>query len=896
MMPRMLERSGSEKTMKAVLSGAVFSGLISAAFVLMATGSAHAGVPATFAGDICPGTCTNNAAVCHKDADCTGGATCTLPAVCNVTQQYDITPGAILDFKTSTVNVTQAGQFNFDTNSGSILSGPLNVSTANPAIDANGIGTTGTDSGSIHIDARRLCNAGPVPCVNLADCQLGACDTRRCTGRASQHCLGDTDCVGACINRRCNNTKIFTRCTSNTDCNFGTCPAQLQCRNRDFNPVSCSSNTDCEFGDCTIGTASISMGGAIVGNSDFPASITMRAADNISISKSVNLTGSAIDSDGGDITVEAMAGAVTVTGNIVADSGGDGQGGAVELDAATDVTVAADIDVTGGDFDGGSVEINADRDAFINRSLLANANSGEGYGGELLLHAERDMIFTGASALSRTKIETSGHTSADNSAGDGGSQDFSTGRDLSMNVNTRMTGNGASPNGYGSDFSFDVGRNLVIDGGMIAKAEGVHGQGGQLDIFADGTAKISSTASIDLTGGDSGGGDMGLESTGNTDFAGIADVTGSNGGAGGSTFLYSSADTSLSGSLVITSLNGGNHEVDACRVTLTGTGKVTSTAANGENKLLSRESMKLLAGSKMTTGVSGKNELEYRSAAKPPVIQGTVTPAPIKIVNEQLTGCPICGNNEIDQGETCDDGNTADGDACTSTCQNAKCVQQTAAPGYPTVPLCSDNDNCSTDTCNTALNGGTCQHSAKTCDDSIACTSDSCNPVSGQCNNVGNDSLCNDQNPCTNDICAPGTGCTGVANAEPCNDNDACTENDGCVAKECQGTPIQGCAVCGDGVKTSDEACDDGNASYAQGEYCGVACALIPCGKMSDTSTTLKASDALYVLKAAVNPQLKCTLQVCDVDGSGKVAAGDALRILKVSVGQVVALLCPAPA
>jgi cysteine-rich repeat protein len=33
-----------------------------------------------------------------------------------------------------------------------------------------------------------------------------------------------------------------------------------------------------------------------------------------------------------------------------------------------------------------------------------------------------------------------------------------------------------------------------------------------------------------------------------------------------------------------------------------------------------------------------------------------------------MTGCPECGNSEIDQNETCDDGNVTDGDGCSFMC------------------------------------------------------------------------------------------------------------------------------------------------------------------------------------------------------------------------------------
>src|SRR5205085_2886220 len=140
-------------------------------------------------------------------------------------------------------------------------------------------------------------------------------------------------------------------------------------------------------------------------------------------------------------------------------------------------------------------------------------------------------------------------------------------------------------------------------------------------------------------------------------------------------------------------------EVDGCRVTLTATGQLDNNVTSGDNRLVARESMKLLAGSQMTTGASGSNKLIYRSAAKPPIVQGTVTPSPILQVLPSLVGCPVCGNAEIDQTETCDDGNTANGDGCNSNCQNEKCVQQSVGPF-----ACASNADCAAPrTCNTQV-------------------------------------------------------------------------------------------------------------------------------------------------------------------------------------------------
>ncbi|RMD86106.1 MAG: hypothetical protein D6815_00525 [Candidatus Dadabacteria bacterium] len=66
------------------------------------------------------------------------------------------------------------------------------------------------------------------------------------------------------------------------------------------------------------------------------------------------------------------------------------------------------------------------------------------------------------------------------------------------------------------------------------------------------------------------------------------------------------------------------------------------------------------------------------------------------------------------------------------------------------------------------------------------------------------------------------------------------------------------------------------------------------CGRPVGGGATPRASDALFVLKAAVGAA-SCAPCVCDVDGSGgsaPVTASDALRVLKKAVGQSVSFSC----
>ncbi|RMF25410.1 MAG: hypothetical protein D6760_01035 [Deltaproteobacteria bacterium] len=90
--------------------------------------------------------------------------------------------------------------------------------------------------------------------------------------------------------------------------------------------------------------------------------------------------------------------------------------------------------------------------------------------------------------------------------------------------------------------------------------------------------------------------------------------------------------------------------------------------------------------------------------------------------------------------------------------------------------------------------------------------------------------------------------------------------------------------VCGDGVVEEGQECD--------GEpFCRSDCTLYRCGAPSQRRD-VSASGALEVLRAAVGAA-ECDPCVCDVDGSGRTTARDALATLGRAVGLPVELRCP---
>jgi hypothetical protein len=63
------------------------------------------------------------------------------------------------------------------------------------------------------------------------------------------------------------------------------------------------------------------------------------------------------------------------------------------------------------------------------------------------------------------------------------------------------------------------------------------------------------------------------------------------------------------------------------------------------------------------------------------------------------------------------------------------------------------------------------------------------------------------------------------------------------------------------------------------------------CGQPLSTGSGPSASDALFVLRAAIGLDT-CDACVCDVDATGTVTAGDALLVLKRAVGENIAMAC----
>jgi fibro-slime domain-containing protein len=243
----------------------------------------------------------------------------------------------------------------------------------------------------------------------------------------------------------------------------------------------------------------------------------------------------------------------------------------------------------------------------------------------------------------------------------------------------------------------------------------------------------------------------------------------------------------------------------------------------------------------------------------------------------------VCGNQELEPGEFCDDGNTADDDGCSADCSQVDLDYDCSVVGEPCVKvvicgngvlegdeLCDDlnemdGDGCSAD-CSTVEEGWVCVRPGKPCVALSVC-GNGVRERGEQCDdgqmppaaNDGCDDLCQLEEgggyycpipgqPCVKQVCGDGVRTPG----ESCDDNNT-VAGDGCAA-DCKSVEMgwhcnsTGCKPeCGDGLVRGTEACDDNNA--IGGDGCSSGCKIEPFFKC--TKPAASASVCTPLLTAA---------------------------------------------
>lgn len=245
-----------------------------------------------------------------------------------------------------------------------------------------------------------------------------------------------------------------------------------------------------------------------------------------------------------------------------------------------------------------------------------------------------------------------------------------------------------------------------------------------------------------------------------------------------------------------------------------------------------------------------------------------------------------CGNDVVESGEACDDGNTANFDDCLNTCVNAICGDGVVKfAGFGTYEMTfSVQDNVTLHALQFTVDYGAAPGEFIGVADAVSCTS----LVAGaevQFNNDLSASLLQIGFVTLDGFDAPGPilRCNFAATAPPAvsqfgltvvdaTDDSGVTRNPLPKLKVSRLIPVDG-----------GEECDDSNT--VDGDGCSATCGLQQrCGDANDDAR-ITATDALRVLRRAVGQDVECSFSACDFDGNGTMTASDALAVLRVAVG-----------
>jgi cysteine-rich repeat protein len=526
---------------------------------------------------------------------------------------------------------------------------------------------------------------------------------------------------------------------------------------------------------------------------------------------------------GGSITVTTVSGDINVRkmGNSTAriDVSGDpagGGGGTIDLEAHSNVLVDGVLDAgaNAADTDGGAVTLSGTTVVLGNASEVDLGAKGDGDGGVLTIASDSNLTL-------------GGHVDAT-----GGLANTTTGSDIELSAGGNLVSSAKielqARQGGGDGGTMEigpVGGSVTLGGSVDLSGDSdgdSSGVGGEIDIVTDGSIVL--TAPIDASSGTGADG-------GTTDFTAGVDITlnapiqvqGKGTEASGGFATFEAHRALILGDIDATGDVSSGGEIDAtawCSLSLPA-GKTLDSSDGGLTTLASGGTM-TIAGTMRS--INGANELDFLLPATPPIVTGVVNPSsPGAVQLGSLTPCGgFCGNGKLDPGETCDGaaGTCAPGDTCTACACVA--IPHCGDNVVQTGEQCDDgnivsNDGCSS-TCKTEFCGDLVVQTSEQCDDGNTIECDSC---STSCKLV--------------------TGCGDgvVCGTEQCDDGPANgTLGDTCT-KDCQLMPP---AKCGDGNLDTGEQCDDGNHMDCDGcsRFCLIECGngKIDCSETCDDGNT----------------------------------------------------------
>ena len=358
---------------------------------------------------------------------------------CVVTADVVVDPNSTLDFGARALDLRHGASLSFTSGTLTIRAGSVRVEAAAAIAGSAPSGSfptlSITTTGDIRVEATTTTN-GRIDLSGSAQggvIQLAALGAIQSDGlllaRATQAAAfgGEIDLLGVCVG----GPDDGNGCVQDIpDC--GDLATHGVCTGGDRSMQGVSVTTPDEGGSVTVAApqGSISVGGTGInasGGEDGGGDIDLEAGGNVTIGAPLNVNGGGLSGDAGtvtvvangsvsignsitgnaagslaegggagaDIEITAVAGGISVTAPISADSGiPDGDGGVVDLTAGTDIVQTALISAAGRGVDGTGGDVEPD----AGRNLTAGAidvSGGNGGGGSIYANANAQAIVQG---------------------------------------------------------------------------------------------------------------------------------------------------------------------------------------------------------------------------------------------------------------------------------------------------------------------------------------------------------------------------------------------------------------------------------------------------------------------------------------------------------------------
>jgi fibronectin-binding autotransporter adhesin len=300
--------------------------------------------------------------------------------------------------------------------------------------------------------------------------------------------------------------------------------------------------------------------------------ITITAGTTFASTKDIHANGSTTG-DGGSISLTSTSSNMTIGGDVLANgSGSFAFGGDITLDSGGTLTVTKRLQTLGDtDGDGGSIDITAASTASFSGTVKASGGSTGGTGGDMAVTATDVTI-------------TAGWTSTGGTDSDGGAVSITaTAGGINLNgagVNSGTITTDGGSGGSGADVDLDATGGAITQSGTISSSGSGGFDGGTVSLTSN--QNVTSSANITATG------------TGDISFGGTINLTGGTNHTASVSSILDARSTTSNGGF------DGTVDVEACTVSVTGTLKTRNTSVGlGENLVVYKNTYTLSAAGSM---------------------------------------------------------------------------------------------------------------------------------------------------------------------------------------------------------------------------------------------------------------------------------------------------------